>query len=152
MLHSTSTFWRSCGQVLCLLLTLAVGLQGLPVHTLVQNLQGTDAHHACAHAEGYCPMNPDGPCRCEHNSTEVPDQPSFQSCGDTPATVVLAPLADKWRLPLTETLPVPQTHSRSYVSTPVLLTSQRTGDDVFHPPRDQAATRPGSTLQAPHFA
>jgi hypothetical protein len=143
-----SAFCRSCGQMLCLLLALAVGMQGLPVHTIVKSLQGTDEHHACAHAKGYCPMNPDGPCRCDRNSTETPDRPTFQSCGDTPATVVLAPLADKWRFPSAELLPVPQTRSRPYSLMSARLTSQRTGDDVFHPPRVQAHDRPGSTLQA----
>lgn len=147
-----STFFRSIGQVFSLLLILAVGMQGLPVHTVVQHLQDTHTHHECSHAKGYCPMNPDGPCRCDHNPSEAPDKPTFRSCGNNTSSAVLRAASPKWRLPSSEKIPAPHAAPVVYLSSSATRSSQRTGDDVFHPPRTQAATRPGSTLQALHSA
>ncbi len=153
MLPLSSLFSRSiCRQLLSLLLILAVGVQGLPVHTFVQHIQSPHTHHECSHSKGYCPTNPDGPCQCDHNSIDPPGEPTFQPCSDHSSTTALIASSPKWRPLSTEQIPVPHAHPLDYSSTPVTRSSQRMGDDVFHPPRAQAHVRPGSTLQALSFA
>lgn len=60
-----------------------LGLQGMPLQSLIQSVQHGAAHHECSHPDGVCPMNPDGPCPCNHDSSSSSDTPTLKSCTDS---------------------------------------------------------------------
>ncbi|MFB6248559.1 MAG: hypothetical protein ABEL97_08325 [Salinibacter sp.] len=140
---------RSRGaQALSLLLVLVVGLQALPLRSVVHHVQRAathheSAHHGCAHPKGVCPMNPGGPCECDHDHDRTPpDEPTLRSCSG-PSTSGLPPaVSGKW-------VPVPSSRipSPSVIPTlpraapPDVLSPQRAGTDIFRPPRPQPPTR-----------
>jgi hypothetical protein len=134
--------------VLSILLALLVGLQGMPLQSLVQSVQHGAVHHECSHPDGVCPMNPDGPCQCNHDTPSSPDEPTLQSCSNSGPIAVLSLALPKW-VPTVGT-PIPAPDSDDPLRTPhrLVLSSQRVGDDVFRPPPVQAAQRPARTLQA----
>ena len=158
--HSTAV-WR---QALVLVLALGVGLQGVPVESL---LHAVDSSCVCAE-QNYCPRNPDGDCACPHHGheghgsathesaghasssqnpadasskTPVPDGDRLvlRSCDTTGPEARAGVAAAKWLLPRVE-----RTLRRSVVETERVATdgeraSQRIGDDIFHPPWARSA-------------
>lgn len=135
-------------RALALLLLAALGLQAAPVQPLVQHLLHESPHQQCSHPQGVCPMNPDGPCQCNHDAPSSPDEPTLRSCGTSGPVAVLTVALPKW-LPSTAT-PIPAPRSDRQARTPhrLVLVSQRRGDDVFHPPQSQADRRPARTRPA----
>ena len=158
--HSTAV-WH---QVLVLVLALGVGLQGVPIQSLVQAV----APSTCVCAEqGYCPRNPDGDCACSqhghghhgseshasaghgsssHSSTNAlskssaPDgsQLVLRSC-DTAGPDARAGLAaTKWFVPRTERALRPPVVERERSATAEAWAPQRVGVDIFHPPRSRS--------------
>ncbi|MFP4228551.1 MAG: hypothetical protein ACLFTE_06965 [Salinivenus sp.] len=139
---------------LALLLVLSVGVQGVPLQAVVQSVQHATAHHQCDHPEGVCPMNPDGPCTCDHGDTtsDSTDEPVFTSCNSHDSSVALTTTRLTW---VAEPAPqLPRRHATTAAPRPrhSILVSQRVGDDIFRPPRTPAERRPVPTLQAPVLA
>lgn len=137
-------------QGLVLLLVGLMGLQDLPLQSVVHTIRQATAHHECSHPKGVCPMNPDGPCRCNHDADAIStDGPALSACDgqqSTTATVLAAPkiLPDP-----VAPLPRPRVESVTRNRARMSLSPQRTGDEVFHPPRKLADVRPSLTLRAP---
>lgn len=129
------------GQVLALAVAVVVGGQGVPIQSIVQSLQHGTAHHQCDHPEGVCPMNPEGPCTCDHSSETPTNEPTLRSCGTGQADALLSTLT-RW-LPLSRVQrPTPRLHVRSQAAVYTIRSSQRVGDEIFHPPRRWAARSP----------
>lgn len=130
-------------RLLAIILAVGVGLQGTPMQSLVHHINGPDTHQECAHANGFCPMNPDGPCECNHTETKSnqADEPSLTTCnsGDSPVATVTTPRM--WIGELADGMPAPAVKALVYRPQAPLLFSQRTGDEIFHPPRVLALSR-----------
>ena len=96
-------------------------------------------------------MNPDGPCECDHSHSpsEAPDEPTLRPCNGGANDGVVSSASGVW-LPVSVTrIPLPR---ESALPRPVVsssLSSQRTSDDVFRPPRPRTDDRSGVTLPAP---
>ncbi len=132
-------------RALTLCLVLIVGLQSLPLQSFVHGLQDTPAHEECAHPHDFCPMTASGECTCAHADASAPDEPTFRPCDGTEANASSSITAGKWLFVTASLLPSPRvetTRRRPNVSS---LTSQRTGADVFRPPRP-THLRSGSIL------
>jgi hypothetical protein len=153
--------WR---QALVLVLALGVGVQGVPVESL---LHAVDSSCVCAE-QNYCPRNPDGDCACPHHGHEghgsaiqesaghvpSPSDPAdassktpapdgdrlvLRSCDMTGPEARAGVAAAKWLLPRVERMlrqPVVETER---VATDGERASQRIGDDIFHPPWARSA-------------
>lgn len=122
------------GRVLALALVVVVTGQGMPLQSIVHSLQHDAAHHQCDHSDGICPMNPNGPCTCDHSSDESTDGPALQSCSSSQASAVAATLS-RW-IPWSRVQgPAPQMHVQSQAAVYTIRSSQRMGDEIFHPPR-----------------
>lgn len=127
-------------QALAILLAVAVGLQGIPLTTLVHHWDGPETHQECSHERGYCPTNPDGPCECRHTE-KTPDPP-----GEHTLTTCNGGDVNHWRLGaqrmwmgnFSEETPAPTVQTVTYTSNPPHLPSQRKGDEIFRPPRVSA--------------
>lgn len=155
MKHPARIDWFSrWARGLALLLVAAVGLQGVPLQTLVQSAQHATAHHQCDHPEGICPMNPDGPCTCDHGDTssDATDEPVFTSCNSHDSSVAPPPTRLMWVSDAGIQLPRPRPTSVDQRPRYSVLVSQRMGDDIFRPPRTAAERRPALTLQAAPLA
>ena len=147
-----SSVWH---QALALVLALGMGLQGVPVESL---LHAVDSSCVCAE-QNYCPRNPDGDCACPHHGHEHGQEESttaaesatpsntpadgdrvvLRSCDTTGPEARAGVAAVKWLLPRVE-----RTLRRSVVETERVATdgeraSQRIGDDIFHPPWARSA-------------
>lgn len=135
--------------MLSLVLVIALAGQGVPVQSLVQAIhQGPTSHHECAHERGYCPMNPDGPCECEHTAPEAPDEPTLRPChGPSPDGLTATPVG-RWLLDRTVWPLAPRMRPVHRPPTAPILTSQHRGPDIFRPPRARTAPRSGSTRPA----
>lgn len=129
-------------RALALLLVAVLGLQGVPLQSIVQSVQHGAAHQACSHPDGVCPMTPEGPCSCNHDAPSSPDEPTVRNCSNSGPAAILS-LALPKRVPNAEA-PIPAPRSDRHVRTPhrLVLSSQRVGDDIFHPPRRPAEHRP----------
>ena len=148
----SATSLRARGlQVLSVLLALVVGLQGLPLQSALHLLHDAPAHEECTHPKGVCPMNPGGPCECDHDrpSPDVPDEPTLRPCDGGASDGVFSSTPAVWRPVSADRMPLPRASSIPRPVAPSSLSSQRAGDDVFHPPRPRAADRPGATLPVP---
>lgn len=141
-------------QALSLVLALAIGVQGVPLQALVQSVQSPSPHHECSHARDYCPMNPNGPCQCNHTETgaDGTTEPTFQACTGGGSTIISTAVWGKWLLEVGTGTPVPQKRPFTRRSTVSTLSPQRVGDDVFRPPRTEAEPWPVKTLQASRSA
>lgn len=135
------------------LLALCLGgillVQAAPVKSVLQFVQHAECQ--CAHV-GVCPRNPEGPCPCDHSSSADPTaatdaptdgRPIVQEC-DGPSSNALGVMSTIKAL-FTPTLerPAPFLRPTDSSSASEDLSSQRVGDDVFHPPRATAAVRLG---------
>ncbi len=153
--HSTAV-WH---QVLVLVLALGVGLQGLPVESL---LHAVGSSCVCAE-QGYCPRNPDGDCACSHHGHDGQDpagpasSPSgetegneqtaagdsdrlvLRSCDTTGPDARAGLAATKWFVPRTERALRPPVVERERSATAEAWAPQRMGDDIFHPPWPRSA-------------
>ncbi|MFO8099150.1 MAG: hypothetical protein R6T83_05935 [Salinibacter sp.] len=157
-----SSVWR---QALVLVLALGVGLQGVPVQSLVQAV----APSTCVCAEkGYCPRNPDGDCACSqhghghhgseshasaghasssHVSTDASSKSSapdgsqlvLRSCDTTGPDARAGLTATKWLLPRVEHVLTPPVVETERVATDGVRASQREGHDIFRPPGTRSA-------------
>jgi hypothetical protein len=142
-------------QGLALLLVAVIGLQGVPLQTLIHSVQHAashhkTAHHGCTHPQGVCPMNPDGPCQCNHDDTSpTTDGPVFEGCNIPTSAVLQTATRGLWIAVPGLQLPPRRSHLVPLIPRRSSLSSQRTGDDVFHPPRHSADVRPAAPLQAP---
>ena len=152
---SPSSFWSRTTRILSVLLVLAVGVQTIPLRQLVHHVRQASthhesAHHGCAHPKGYCPMNPDGPCRCAHDDVgeTTPDEPTLRACTDGALDGVFSSVRGVWLLAPRVRPPSPRATVLARPHGASSLSPQRAGDDIFHPPRPRAPRRPGSTLQA----
>ncbi|PSQ77993.1 MAG: hypothetical protein BRD35_02525 [Bacteroidetes bacterium QH_7_62_13] len=134
-------------RALALLLLAALGLQAVPLQPVVQHLQHGATHQECTHPKGVCPMNPDGPCECDHDTPSPANEPTLESCTEDSPTALRHLALSEWVSPPTVTVPAPRLVTHSPSPDRLLLSSQRTGDDVFRPPRVEAE-RPARTLQA----
>jgi hypothetical protein len=145
---AASPFSSQWTRALALLLLAALGLQAAPVQPLVQHLRHGATHQHCSHPEGVCPMNPDGPCTCDHDAPPSTDGPVFEGCSSPHSSAIQ--LTTRLMLVFDHrlSLPAPRSQVIALVPRRPVLTSQRVGDDVFHPPRTQADERPVATQQA----
>jgi len=136
-------------RLLSLVLVCAIGLQGVPIQSVLQHVHTSAAHHQCNHPAGYCPMNPDGPCTCDHTSPDRPEEPTLRSCSGVPTDGLTATTVSKWIVDRVAHTIHPR--ERTTRRTPVvsLLSSQRCGDRIFHPPRLPAEDRSGRPLPVP---
>jgi len=141
-------------QGIALLLVAAIGLQGVPLQSIIHNAQHAashhmGAHHECTHPQGVCPMNPDGPCQCNHDNPTTTDGPVFEGCNSPASPAVQSTAQRLWVSDPGLQMPRRRSHLISLTPRRPSLSSQRTGDDVFHPPRHSADVRPAAPLQAP---
>ena len=143
-------------QALVLVLALGMGLQGVPVESL---LHAADSSCVCAE-QNYCPRNPDGDCACPHHghdrghggsasesentttsaSTPVDsDRLVLRSCDTTGPDARAGVAAAKWLVPRVERPLSPPVVETERVAADGERTSQRIGDDIFHPPWSRSA-------------
>jgi len=136
--------------MLSILLALVVGLQGLSLQAVVHAFHVAPQQQECTHPKGFCPMNPGGPCECDHNdaSSEAPNEPTLRPCDGGDSDGVFSPTPGVWLAASVDRIPLPRKSSVSRLVVPFSRSSQRMGDDVFRPPRFRAV-RPGSTLPVP---
>lgn len=87
-------------------------------------------------------MNPDGPCTCNHADTDRPDEPTFEACSSAATSGLVAAVMGKWILDDTGQMTAP--HEWVATQTPIVpvLSSQRSGDSIFHPPRTRLLEHP----------
>lgn len=133
-------------RALSLCLVLVVGLQGLPLQSLVHGLQQTPTHEECTHPHDFCPMTASGECTCAHADAKAPDEPTFRPCDGTETNAVSPVATGKWLFVTVSVLPSPRLQTHTRPPKVAFLTSQRTGTDVFRPPRRPTHLRSGSTL------
>jgi len=142
-------------------LAVLVGMQGLPFQQLVEYVAPTQC---ICQTRGYCPHSRDGAESCDHHdhtapgSTDAgPSTDSVTSTADsTPSQVVLrscdsdpfdavAPLSPvKWVVMKGEEIGAPL-FSFSLAVIYGQRASQRTGDDIFHPPRLKPVVSPAGS-------
>jgi hypothetical protein len=146
--HSTAV-WH---QALVLVLALGVGLQGVPVESL---LHAVDSSCVCAE-QNYCPRNPDGDCACPHHShehghdedaassesTAAPtegDRLVLRSCDTAGPDARVGVATAKWLVPRVERALSPPVVERTRAAAEEAWAPQRIGDDIFHPPWPRSA-------------
>jgi hypothetical protein len=143
-----TAFRSSWGQALSVLLVGLLALQGLPLQGVVQAVQSPSPHHECTHPTGYCPMNPDGPCTCNHADTDAPDEPTVRACSGASTSGLAVAVVGTWVIDRVGQMLAPRERPMSRTPIVSFLSSQRVGDRIFHPPRLPAEDRSGRPLPA----
>jgi hypothetical protein len=97
-------------------------------------------------------MSPSGPCTCDHDAPPSTDGPVFEGCNSPHSSAVQ--LTTRLMLVFNHRPHLPRRRSQRLTLVPrrPVLSSQRVGDDVFHPPRVETGLQPVPTRQVSTFA
>lgn len=144
------------GQLFALVLTGAVFVQGTALEVSLQTLLESAPQPCVCEERGVCSRTPDGPCPCDRHHSSDPQAPS--TGGDRPRGDLQSsdidggspslepcegnqPGLNAGISPYTPLVPIaaavepPALSESVYRNSPLGLTSQKVGGDIFRPPR-----------------
>ena len=87
-------------------------------------------------------MNPDGPCTCHHADTDVPDEPTLRACSGASTSGLAVAVVGKWVIDRVGETLAPHEWTTPQIPVVPVLSSQRSGDSIFHPPQTRLLERP----------